>query len=132
MTVWVDANVLLRFITKNPIDMAERAKRLLQRGEAGELRLRLHTISLAETVWVLESFYRYEKERISAELGALLATDALEPIEPLATVAALETMARHNADFADALLAEQARAYAQPVATFDGDFERLKIDLFAF
>jgi predicted nucleic acid-binding protein len=132
MTVWVDANVLLRFITKAPIDMAERAKRLLQRGAAGELRLRLHTISLAETVWVLESFYRYEKERISAELGALLATDALEPIEPFATVAALETMARHKVDFADALLAEQARASAQAVASFDSDFERLQIDLLAF
>lgn len=128
MTVWVDANVLLRFLTKTPIDMAERAKTLLQRGEAGDLKLLLHSVSIAETVWVLQSYYRYGRDRIDEELRALLATGALTLIESQVIEAALRTMARQNVDFADALLAEHARARGQAVASFDSDFKRLGVD----
>jgi hypothetical protein len=42
---WVDANVLLRFLTGEPPELAERALRLIQRAEQGEVRdLRVNNI----------------------------------------------------------------------------------------
>ena len=69
MTVfWVDANVLLRFLTGEPPQLAERALRLIQRAEQGEITLRLSPIVVAEVVWVLSSFYRYSRAQIAEVL----------------------------------------------------------------
>jgi predicted nucleic acid-binding protein len=127
MTAWVDANVLLRFITKTPIEMAERAMDLLRRAESGLITLRVHPLTVAETVWVLQSHYGYEKRRITDEVGSLLLTKALQAVDGDATVAALHEMADRNVDFADALLVQLARGNGDRVASFDGDFRRLGV-----
>jgi hypothetical protein len=38
-TLWLDANVILRFLTGEPAELAECARRLMARAEAGELTL---------------------------------------------------------------------------------------------
>ena len=43
---------------------------------------------------------------------------------------ALALMAREKVDFADALLAVQSQASGEPVASFDGDFGRLGVELY--
>jgi len=50
---WVDANILLRLITNDPPDLAERAARLANRAEQGEITLKVTSIVVAEVVWVL-------------------------------------------------------------------------------
>lgn len=125
MAVWVDANVLLRFITKVPPEMAERSRGLLQRGEQGELVLRVHALSVAETVWVLESYYGYEKTRVADELVALLDIGALKADDLGVIVLALQRMADHNVDFADAYLAVLSISREDQVASFDRDFKKL-------
>lgn len=47
---WVDANVLLCFPTGEPPELAERALRLIQRAEQGEINLKLSPIVVAEIV----------------------------------------------------------------------------------
>ena len=54
--LWIDANVVLRFITGDPPEMAARALELMARAENGEVCLRLPHLVVAETVWVLSSF----------------------------------------------------------------------------
>ena len=127
---WVDANVLLRFLTGEPPELAERAERILERGEGGELTLRVHPVIVAETVWVLRSFYERTAEEIAGALVPLFSGHRLRVEEGRVTVAALETMAREGVDFADALLAESARSQEEGVASFDRDFERLGVRLY--
>lgn len=50
---YVDANVILRFLTGDPPQMAERAASLFRAVEQGELRLIVEPIVLAEVVWVI-------------------------------------------------------------------------------
>jgi predicted nucleic acid-binding protein len=50
---WVDANVLLRLITNDPPELAERAASLVERAEQGEVILKVSSIVVAEVVWVL-------------------------------------------------------------------------------
>lgn len=122
---WLDANVLLRFLTGDPPELAERAAGLLERAQRGEVLLRVHTVVVAETVWVLDSFYDYSKEDISRALIPLLEQPALRVEGARTVVRALETMAAKNVDFADALLAETARSRGEGVASFDRDFRKL-------
>lgn len=126
---WVDANVLLRFLTGEPEDMAGRAANLLERAQRRELGLRVHAIVVAEVVWVLQSFYGYSRTEISGTLIPLLEEHGLRVEERRAVIRALAGMARDNVDFADSLLAERARMRGEGVASFDRDFKRLGVEL---
>ncbi len=50
--LWVDANVLLRLVTKEPNDLYQRASRLAEQAERREVTLRLSPLVVA-MVWVL-------------------------------------------------------------------------------
>ncbi len=62
--LWIDANILLRFLTGEPTELANRALRLFGRADRGEVRLHVSPLIVAETVWVLTSFYKYPKAQI--------------------------------------------------------------------
>jgi len=69
--------VLLRFLTGEPEELAGRAENFLEAAGRGEISARVHQTVVAETVWVLESFYKYSKEEISENLTPLLEEAAL-------------------------------------------------------
>lgn len=125
---WLDANILLRFLTGDPPELAGRAARLLEEAERGGAPLRVHSVVVAETVWVLQSFYGYSKGEISAALIPLLEQSALRVENSRTMIRALEIMASSNVDFADALLAETARSHGEGVASFDRDFRKLNVE----
>jgi predicted nucleic acid-binding protein len=125
--LWVDTNVLLRFLTGDPPDQAERARRLVARAENGEVTLRLTILVVAEMVWVLGSFYKYPRERVAEVLLQLVIADGIEVDDHDRVVGALAHMAAHNVDFADAYLAEIVRSENGTVMSFDRDFRRLGV-----
>ena len=125
---WLDANVLLRFLTGSPPELAERAAGLLQTAQRGEISLRVHSVVVAETVWVLESFYGYSREEISGVLVPLLEHPGLRVEGVRTVVRALGAMAENNVDFVDALLAETARSRGESIASFDKDFRELGVE----
>jgi predicted nucleic acid-binding protein len=125
--LWVDANVLLRFLTGEPPDLAQRALRLIQQAERGEVTLKLSPIVVAEVIWVLGSFYRYPRNQIAEVLLPLVTAEGVILEESEQVVAALDRMATANVDFIDAYLAEVARREGGSVVSFDRDFRRLDI-----
>ncbi len=125
---WLDANVLLRFLTGSPPELAGRAADLLARAQRREISLRVHPVVVAETVWVLESFYGYSRVEISGALIPLLEQPALRVEGARTVVRALEVMAENDVDFADALLAATARSRGESVASFDKDFRKLDVE----
>jgi len=126
--VWVDANVVLRLLTGQPKGQAQAAAALMARADAGELRLRLCPLVVAEVVWVLTSAYDVSRERVADVLTSFLASGGLVVEERMLLVAALAQMAEQRVDFFDAYLAAKARLSEAPVATFDGDFDRLGVE----
>jgi len=129
--VWVDANVVLRLLTGQPEAQARAAAALMARADAGELRLRLCPLVVAEVVWVLTSAYDASRERVADVLTSFLASGGLVVEEGMLLVAALAHMAEQRVDFVDAYLAAKARLSRAPVATFDGDFDRLGVERLA-
>lgn len=106
--------------------MANRAESLIGRTGREEV-LKVYPIVVAETVWVLESFYEYSKKEIVGALLPLLSDHGLKVGESDIVLGALKLMAESNVDFADALLAETARSRKESVASFDRDFRRLGV-----
>lgn len=125
--LWVDANVVLRFLTGDPPDMADKVLELMNRAEKGEIGLRISHLVLAEIIWVLSSFYKHTKSRIADTLVSFLSAGGIYADNSALLIQALNDMAEKNVDFTDAYLAALARAQEEGVCSFDNDFEKLNI-----
>lgn len=123
---FVDANVILRYLTRDPPDMAEAALRTFTAAHRGKVRLLLMPITVAEVVWVLESFYGHHKAQIATTLTQFLHADGLEVENLDLLTEAFALYHGQNIDFADALVATVARRKGPPaVYSFDRDFDRV-------
>ena len=124
--LWVDANVWLRYLTGDPEELAVRCARLMQRAEAGEVRLYLSQLTFAEIVWVLKSFYQRSMDEIAEVLIRLLHAPGVEAEDRELMSRALELSRDRNLDYADAVLVLQAMRSQEAVCTLDAtDFRRL-------
>lgn len=68
----IDANVIIRFLTGDDPRLARKAAEILRGVESGETMVLCDPVNLAETVWVLKSFYRLTNQRIRELLEPIL------------------------------------------------------------
>ena len=108
----VDTNVAVRFLTRDDLVQAPRAKALIESGPA----LVSKTVVL-ETEWMLRSIYRLERTTIADGIMRLLGLPEVE-VEDRPAVARALLWFEEGLDFAEALhLASSGRSDA--FATFD-------------
>jgi predicted nucleic acid-binding protein len=124
-TAWLDANVLLRVLTDQPVGLARKAKALMTRAQRGDVLLVLPVVILAEVVWILGRYYGHDRTRIATGLRDLLTTPGIAVEGADDVFDALTLMADHGVDFPDAYLAAAANRRGDSVATFDADFRKL-------
>jgi predicted nucleic acid-binding protein len=123
---FVDANVILRYFTGDPPDMAEASLKTFSAAHQGKISLMLIPVTVAEVVWVLESFYGYPKDRIAVTISEFLHSDGLEVIDLDIVIHALSLYKEKNIDFADALLSASALNRGPTfIYSFDRDFDRI-------
>ncbi len=123
---YVDTNVILRFLTGTPPHQAEEAKRLFEAAERGEVTLILDEIVLAEVVWVLSSFYKFNKSTIRDVLQSFVMNPGIEMQDKVGALLALTLFADLNIDFEDALVSvHMNRDHVREIFTFDKHFDRL-------
>lgn len=127
MNVCADTNVLVRFITRDDPEQTRRVVTMMRRAERGELSLRVSAIVIAEVIWVLESFYKYEPAVIAEVLREFLVADGVAVDESDVVIEALRLM-RDGASFVDAYVASLARSHREPVFTLDSGFRRLGVE----
>ncbi|MGD8485830.1 MAG: PIN domain-containing protein [Chloroflexota bacterium] len=121
MTAFVDANILIRHLTRDPPDQAQRATRYLR--DADELLL--PDLILAEVAYVLESFYETPRAQVAATLRAVLAFPAIRVIDADLLQRAIEVYDFLRLDFADAyLVASAERTGVGVIASFDRGIDR--------
>ena len=122
----VDSNVILRFLTGEPADLAAQASVLFDAVDRHELVLVIDEIVVAETVWVLQSFYGYAHREIARVVQELLSHPGLEAEDKAGLLSALHLFAEKNVDFADALVAvHMERKGLTEIFSFDRHFDRL-------
>lgn len=123
---FIDANVILRFLTRDPPSMAEASLRIFEEAKHGKMSLLIIPITVAEVVWVLESFYEYPKEKIAETMTQFLSCEGLEVESLDLLLEALNLYCEKNLDFADAILAITALRKGIPnIYSFDQHFNRI-------
>jgi predicted nucleic acid-binding protein len=68
----LDTNVIVRFLTGDHRAHSPRSRSLFARAAAGGVPLVVRDLALAETVWVLQSFYKLDRAAIAAALKDLI------------------------------------------------------------
>ena len=122
MTAFVDTNILIRHLTGDPPDLAERATAYLAQAE----ELLLPDLIVAEIVYVLESFYKVPPVEVARLVRSVIAFDAIHTLDPALLLRALEVYTEHRIDFAEAYLVASAEsAGVEHIASFDRSIDRV-------
>jgi predicted nucleic acid-binding protein len=126
-TEFLDANVVIRYLTRDNPDQTARATKLLQQVETGEIQVTTCEGVLVEIVQVLSSkrLYNLPRQRIGAALADVIRLRGLRLLHRPTYLRALDIYASSNLDFVDTLaLAHMERAKLQTILSFDHDFDR--------
>ena len=123
MKAFVDTNVLVRHLTGDPPDQATAATAFLE--HAAELYLA--DLVLAEVVYVLESYYRVDRERVAELARAIVGFPAIVVVDEGLLLRAIEVYELDRLDFGEAYLVACAEASGVgAIATFDRSVDRVK------
>lgn len=122
MSAFVDTNVLVRHLTGDPPDMAARATAYL----GTERELLLTDLVVAETVYVLESFYETPRDQVAQAVRSLVAFDSILCVDRALLLRAIEVYETDRIDFAEAYLVACAESTGvSKVASFDRSIDRI-------
>ena len=122
MSAFIDTNILVRHLTGDPPDMAQRATRYL----ASERDLLLVDLIVAETVYVLESFYEAPRSQVAAAIRSMVAFESIVCVDPALLLRSLEVYETDRLDFAEAYLVSCAETTEiGRVASFDRSIDRV-------
>lgn len=122
LSAFLDTNVLIRHLTGDPLAQARRATSFLEEAE----ELLLPDLIVAEVVYVLESFYEVERERVAELVRAILGFPAIVVVDEPLLLRALEVYEVERLDFAEAYLVANAEATGiGAIASFDREIDRL-------
>ena len=123
MSAFVDTNVLVRHLIGDPPKLAARATAYLQR----ESELLVADLIVAETIYVLESFYEVARPEISEAMRALIVMESVNVIDAPLLLRAVEIYECDRLDFAEAYLIASAESTGvMRVASFDRSIDRVK------
>ncbi|MDE3190300.1 MAG: PIN domain-containing protein [Acidobacteriota bacterium] len=122
MSAFLDTNVLIRHLTGDPPAQARRATAYLRRAS----ELLLTDLIVAEVVYVLESFYEVERQRVAELARAIIGFPAVAVVDEPLLLRALEVYEVERLDFAEAYLVASAEASGVgTIASFDREIDRL-------
>jgi predicted nucleic-acid-binding protein len=122
VSAFVDTNILARHLTGDPLDMAARATAYL----ASASELLLADLIVAETVYVLESFYKVARDQIAEAMRSLIAFNSIITVDPALLLRAIEVYEVDRLDFAEAYLVASAETTGvNKVASFDKSIDKI-------
>lgn len=122
MSAFVDTNILVRHLTGDPPSMAARATAYLAMAD----ELLLADLIVAETVYVLESYYDVPRPQVAEAMRSLIAFDAMVTVDPALLLRAIEVYELDGLDFAEAYLIACAESTGVGrVLSFDRSIDRV-------
>jgi predicted nucleic acid-binding protein len=119
---FVDTNILVRHLTGDPPAMAARATAYLASAD----ELLLADLIVAESVYVLGSYYEVPRQQVAEAMRSLIALDSIVTVDPALLLRAIEVYEVDRVDFAEAYLVACAESTGVgAIASFDRSIDRV-------
>jgi len=126
LKVYVDTNVILRFLLNDPPEMAEKAAQVFEAAEKGEVTLVVNVMVIAEAIWVLQSFYKQPIPAIAKVITDFILNEGILVEDKVTFLSALQLYEIKRIDFIDAWLAATMQQQGiQQIFSFDEHFDRI-------
>ena len=119
----IDTNCLISFVTDRNVQQQEKISRLFQ--EAGQLRklILCHHHVISEFVYVLNSVYSIETNKIHAIISDLIVMPGVKPVSAINIKTVLSLWPAIIPDYGDAVIAAHCKNTKRTsVASFDKKF----------
>lgn len=121
----LDTNILLRFITGEPVKQARDAAGLVAAAEEGKVRLAVLPMVLAEAVFVLTGFYQHPRSKVADVLMHLISSPGFHHEESERMLHALKLFGGGKLDFVDCYLAAASIREGRTLVSYDRDLAKL-------
>lgn len=126
---FLDANVILRYLTRDDPKKAENCYELFQKVKRGEIELTTCEAVIAEVIYVLSSqiLYNLPRDEIYSLLLPIINLNGLKLPQKHLYIRALDIYASQNIDFEDALIfAHMEKHQIKEIYSYDRDFDKLE------
>ena len=126
---FLDANVILRYLTRDDPKKAENCYELFQKVKRGEIELTTCEAVIAEVVYVLSShnLYNLPRDEVCSMLLPIINLYGLKIPQKRLYIRALDIYASKNIDFEDALsFAHMEKRQIKEIYSYDSDFDKLE------
>lgn len=118
----IDADVIIRFLTKDDLVKAKRFREFILSEKPGWVT----EVTLAEVFWTLKSFYHYPKQKILDALNSFISLPQIHSRREL-VLEVIEILKEANISFIDAYVAAYSLSKHQGrVLSYDKGFAKVK------
>lgn len=119
----IDTNVIIRFLLKDHPTQSPATKKLLDNFQE---RLLLTDVVVAETIWLLTSYYKLPKEEVIEKVYLIINLPGIDSNKPI-LIRALYFYRNFNIDYIDAYLAAYSEEEnLEGIYSFDEDLDKIK------
>ncbi|MDF0728693.1 type II toxin-antitoxin system VapC family toxin [Cytobacillus sp. S13-E01] len=125
----VDTNVLIRLLVKDDPIKFNTIVKLVEKVEKNELTLVIPTVVIAECCWLLKSYYKLEKYKITEYLLDIIESENVD-VEEDNVINALKMYSEKNVDFADALISSKSNSKLAILTWDKKDFKKLECEFY--
>lgn len=124
MPDFLDTNVLVRFLTGDMPVQAQQAVTWFLEAEKGKRDIAVSSLIVAETCFVLESFYKKSRLEIAEALSVFLSQRFLQVEQREVLLDALDDY-KQGRHFVDSYLLALSRNFSGQILTFDKKLKKL-------
>lgn len=122
----LDTNIILRWLLEDDKHKADRIAHLLRQATTNKEQFFISDISVAEMVWVLESYYKLARQSIAEITRKLLSTQGLFFEHADRLFDSIAVYENHNVDYIDAYLFVLSKEKKlDGIVSYDKDFDKL-------
>jgi predicted nucleic acid-binding protein len=125
--IFIDTNILLRYLTADVPEKFERCKDLFKQALEKKIILLTSDMVIAELIWTLHSFYKVPKDEIIEKVTIIINTPNLRIPNKKLISEVLVLFSQENIDYIDAYNAVfmKNNGCAQ-IFSYDKDFDRIE------
>ena len=120
----IDTSVLVRFLTRDIEAMYQESVGWFLKAEKGEVRLSLPSIVVAETCFVMESFYKKDKIDIAEKIEVLISQKWIS-VKSRNVLLRCLNLYKVGVHFVDAYLCALSEKSGNEILTFDSKLKKM-------